>query len=360
MKSYYFLLLWGPLALGAASHGQVEPALAGVLSGSAVIDKAPVREAAGAQPADLLVRADGFTIRITTRTKIEWNPPLQSVADLKAGNWINFKGKLDSAGVLVAASVRIGPNLIDSREEKLRVDKEYDPSAIPADAKQNYLKEEFVGGCRDLYVEGCDPQTFPPYRNAEMQARIEKIGNRLVPTYQRALPDSDPAKIDFRFQLIDTKLFREALGLPGGTVLVPHQVVERLQNDSQIATVLADGIARGLERQQYRTERKVMTASALALGAAFVPYAGLFMGSSAEVGANVRTIAMEQRDRVSLVLMHDAGYEVDEAPTAWWLLASGKPKPLSKIIEPERAIYLQSILDAIWHNPGAARSPQQH
>ena len=201
-----------------------------------------------------------------------------------------------------------------------------------------------------MYVEGCDPQNFPPYRNAEMQARIEKIGNRLVPTYQRALADSDPAKIDFRFQLIDTKLFRDALGLPGGTVLVPHQVVERLQNDSQLAAVLADGIARALERQQYRTDRKIMTANALAMGAAFVPVAGLFM---ADAGANIRTIAMEQRDRVSLVLMHDASYDVDEAPTAWWLLASGKPKPLSKIIEPERAIYLQSILDAIWHNPAA-------
>lgn len=360
MKSFYVLLLWGLLALAAASHGQEGTVLAGMLSGSAVIDTAPVRDATGAPSADLLVRADGFTIRITGKTKIEWDLPLQSLAEVKAGNWISYKGKLDSAGVLVAASVRIGPNLIDSREEKLRVDKKYDASAIPPVAKQNYLKEEFVGGCRDLYVEGCDPQNFPPYGNAEMQARIEKIGNSLVPAYQRTLADSDPAKIDFRFQLIDTKLFRGALGLPGGTVLVPHQVVERLQNDSQLAAVLADGLARVLERQQYRTDRKIKTASALAMGAAFVPYAGLFMGSSAEVGANIRMIAMERRDRVSLVLMHDAGYDVDEAPTAWWLLASGKPKPLSKILEPDRSIYLQSLLDTIWHKQIAGSSLQKH
>ena len=95
MKSFYVLLLWGLLALAAASHGQEGTVLAGMLSGSAVIDTAPVRDATGAPSADLLVRADGFTIRITGKTKIEWDLPLQSLAEVKAetgsatkANWI--------------------------------------------------------------------------------------------------------------------------------------------------------------------------------------------------------------------------------------------------------------------------------
>ncbi len=76
-----------------------------------------------------------------------------------------------------------------------------------------------------------------------MQARVDAIGATLVAKYQRDLPDADETKINFRFQLIDNKKWHDAVALPSGIILIPHQVVERLQNDSQLATVLADNIA---------------------------------------------------------------------------------------------------------------------
>ena len=325
------------------------------VEGSAVIDAAPAQEAADAQAPSLLVRADGYRIRITHETKIEWISPFKSLADVEAGDWIKYKGKQDAAGVVVAASVRIGPNVIGGGEEKLRSGKEYDPSAVPAGTKQNVLEDTFAGGCRGLYVGGCDPKKFPPFRDTEMQARIEKIGNSLVPAYQHALPDSDPAKIDFRFQLIDTNLFREALTLPNGIVLVPHQVVERLQNDSQLAAVLADAMARALERQEYRAEGKQKVAIAAAFAGAFVPLAGPgIAGEGASGEMQILMKEMEQRDRVSLALLNSAGYDIDQAPMAWWLLATGKQKPLTEINLPTRAAYLYSILGATWHNPAAS------
>jgi hypothetical protein len=308
----------------------------GEISGSAVIDAAPVQEATGAQDSGLLVRADGYRIRITGKTKIDWTPPLQSLADVKAGNWIKYRGKTDMAGVVVAASVQIGPNALGSEEVKLRTDNEYDPSAVPADARQNYLKA--------VVRLGLDPKKFPPFRDAAMQARIEKIGSSLVPAYQRALPDSDPAKIEFRFQLIDTALIRDALTLPNGIVLIPHQVVERLRNDSQLATVLADGIGRALERQQYRTQRERKVA-------------WLVGGMSSEM--DIRTEEKEQSGRVGLVLLHDAGYDIDQAPVAWWLLDPISQQPLTEIEMPDRASYLYGILGETWHNP-AANNPQTH
>jgi hypothetical protein len=340
-----------------ATRIEFQPTLPREISGSAVIDAAPSPEPAGAMASGLLVRADGYRIRITGKTKIEWNPPLRSLADVKAGDWIKYKGKQDAAGVLVAASVQIGPNAIGSGEDKLREKREYDPSAVPATAKQNFVKDGFAGGCMGSYVGGCDPKRFPPFKDAQMQARIEKIGNNLVPAYQSALPDSDPAKIGFRFQLIDTKLFRDALTLPSGIILVPHQVVERLQNDSQLAAVLADAIARALERQQYREQGKQKAAMASMLGGAFVPYAGggiAMEGASAEGG--ILAHEQQQSGRVSLTLLHDAGYDIDQAPMAWWLLDPGKPKPLSEIEMPDRADYLYSILGEIWHNPAANAS----
>jgi len=317
----------------------------GEVSGSAVIDAAPTEEAAGGQQPGLTVRADGFRIRITAKTRIEWNPPLQSLADVKAGIWIRYKGKLNAAGVLLAASAQIGPNALGGREEKLRAKNEYDPSAVPADARQNYLK--------DAITVGLDAKKFPPYKDEEMQARIEKVGSSLVPAYQRALPASDPAKFEFRFQLIDTKLLAEALALPNGIILVPRQVVERLQSGSQLAAVLADGIACVIERQQYRTEGKIKAAYASEVAAAIVPYAGFGMLVSGGSPMDIERREREQRDRVSIALMHDAGYDIVQAPMAWWDPAK-RASPDTDI--PERVAYLYRILGAVWSHPAGSAS----
>jgi len=318
----------------------------GEVSGSAVIDAPPASEEA--KGSGLVLRADGYRIRITAETKIEWRPPLQSLTNVKAGDWIKYKGKLDAARVLVAASVQIGPIEIGSGEEKLREKGDYDPSAVPADAKQNYVKDVFRGGL--------DPKEFPPFKDAEMQARVEKIRNSLVPAYQLNLPDSGPAKINFRFQVVDNKHFCslipcEAFTLPNGIILVPHQIVDRMQNDSQLAAFLADGIARALERQEYRTERTIKVARASQLAAPFAPYAGLGLSSGGLVALDIQTREMQQRDRVSLTLLRDAGYEIDQAPIAWWLLASGEPKPLTDIDMPDRTAYLYLVLGELWHDP---------
>jgi len=278
---------------------------------------------------------------------------LKSLADVKAGDWIKYKGKLDAAGAAVATFLRIGPNTIGNGEEKMRSKNEYDPSAVPASAKQSFLKDGVTGGCRGTYVMGCDPTRFPQFNDDAMQARIEKIGSSLVPTFQRTLPDSDPAKIVFRFHVIDTKLIRGALALPNGIILIPHQTVERLQNDAQVAAVLADGIARALERQQYRNDGRVKAAYATMIASSFVPNGGLGVSTGGTVASDIETGEMQQRCRVSLALLHHAGFDIDQAPMAWWLLDPGKPKPLSEIDLPDQAAYFYFVLGEIWHNPEA-------
>ena len=61
----------------------------------------------------------------------------------------------------------------------------------------------------------------------------------------------------------------------------------------------------------------------------------------------------EQSGRVSLGLLHDAGFDIDQAPVAWWLLASNKPEPTSRISMPHRAAYIYRALGENWHNPNA-------
>jgi hypothetical protein len=338
-----------------ATRIEYQPTLARELSGSAVIDATPSPEPAAAVASGFLVRADGYRIHISGKTKIQWNPPLRSLADVKAGDWIKYKGKQDAAGALNAVSVVIGPNATETREKALRTKEEYDPSAVPADAKQNFLK--------DAVRVGYDPKRFPPFKDNAMQARLGRIGDSLIPAYQRALPDSDPAKIHFRFQLIDTKLFRGGLALSNGIILVPHQVVERMQNDSQLAAVLAYSIACVLERQEYRLRPAKRVAAAVTIagivsggwvGDAVPSLTGdAMMMGGAEGYRKIQSESEEQSGRVSLELLCDAGYDIDQAPMAWWLLAPGKPKPLLEIEMPDQAGYLYSILGEIWNNPAA-------
>ena len=196
-----------------------------------------------------------------------------------------------------------------------------------------------------------------------MQAHVEKIGNSLIPAYQRELPDSDPAKVNFRFQVIDGQGFLGAIALPSGIILIPRQVVERMQNDSQVAAILASGIAGILERQIYRDLPPSRALAAGELGAAvagaFVPGGFLVESMVGGIRDQQQASIEEQDSRVSLDLLKYAGYDIDQAPMAWWLLASNKAKPVAKIDMPDRTTYLYRILGETWRNP-AASAAQAH
>ncbi len=318
---------------------EAQRVLRGEIAGSAVIDALPGAVSA-AQPGSLMVRADGYRILISSQTRIGWDPLGSSLATVVPGNWIEYKGRQRSDGVIEAESAMLSPASVSDSDKNL--DKKYG------------------------FVDANDPAkgirtpsgVIRPYSESAMQARVNAIGERLVPAYQHALPDTDPAKIDFRFVIVDEKRWHDALSLPGGIILVPRQVVERLQNDSQLATVLADNIACVLEKQPQRLLPATVGLTAAAVGAdvagIFIPGVGL-AATAANAGVEeMLTKAEHQSGRVSLGLLHDAGYDVDQAPIAWWLLASNKPLPVSKILLPERAAYVYRALGENWQGPVAA------
>jgi hypothetical protein len=66
--------------------------------------------------------------------------------------------------------------------------------------------------------------------------------------------------------------------------------------------------------------------------------------------ANMLIHEREQRDRVSLFLLQDAGYDVYQAPLAWWALADQKAAGLERAPLPARSLNLYKILGETWHN----------
>lgn len=316
------------------------------LSGIAIIAAIP-NSPETTSPASRLFRADGYHILVTPKTQTTFDPPLSSLDSVTTNVWIRYSGKLRSDGTLLASTAVFTANIVPKSEDKLRIKNEYDTKAVDPDSKQSAVSKHFLG---------VNPKKIPPFNNPAMQARVDRIGASLIPAYQRNLPASDETKINFRFQLIDYPKWRDAHTLPNGIILVPRQVIERLQNDSQLAAVLADNIATALEKQSFREQPAIhkMTAAQVAsdAGGIFVPGLGLATGiANGRIAAAMQRHALEQSGRVSLAFLHDAGFDVYEAPRTWWLLAPKKPKDISDIDLPERAAYLYSVIGQIWRTP---------
>jgi len=329
-----------------ANDVRFHPADLSVRSGIALVDRVLVPIETNSSSARLLLRADGYVILIQPKAKTTFQPPLKSAADIREGVWIQYHGKPQADGILLADSVTFIQNTVSDKEAKLLQKTDYDPAAVDPNAKQNIAREIFLG---------IDPKKIPPYSDPAMQARINRIGASLIPTFQRNLPDSDLRKILFAFQLIDNHRWKDALTLPSGVILVPHQVVDKLQNDSQVATVLADNIAAALEKQSYRMvpARENLIGTGLAGDAAglFLPGFGLATGiATYSAEKKIETDLVNQSGRVSLCLLHDAGYDINQAPITWWILSKGSSNDLPGASMPTRAANIYKSLSTTWRS----------
>lgn len=322
------------------------------ISGYAVIDAvAGGTSAAG----ELWFRADGYRMVLTPQTAATFSAPLTGIRDVMTNVWVEYEAKARGDGTFVLRSAKFSQNFISDREDAMRAKTEYDPSAVRADAKPNPAAVA-IG-------LGVDPKRIPPWPDRDMQVRIDTIGQKLVPGWQKKLDANDPSRIDFRFQLTDGTRWPWVIALPSGIILVPHEVVEKMQSDSQLAEILADAVASVLEKQTYR----MRVASAVTKGGTVASWAGIVpvvggpitlatigTGTSAAVVARKEE---HQSGRVSLDLLIDAGYDIDEAPVAWWLLATKKPKPLDQIPMPERSAYLYRTLAEFWSSAAGPAAP---
>jgi hypothetical protein len=328
----------------AATQIVLVPPSPACVSGIAIIDLIP--PALGAEPtSDRTIRADGFLLHITAKTKLNFADPLKSISDIATNQWIQYSGVQQLDGTVLLDYAGIGPNHVNHTEDRIRARTDYDPSAVPDDSHQSGLSKAFIG---------VDPRKIPPYHNEDMQSRVDRIGQSLIPAYQRALLDSDPTKIHFRFQVIDDTKAHDAHTMPSGVIVVPYQVIERLQNDDQLATVLADNIAEAIEKEGLRsltaTTVKSVASDAMTVGVILMGPAELVGGLVADhYASKAIDRTLQQSGRVGLCFLHDAGYDIAQAPLAWWLLAPRKPASIDRIMMPPRAATLYIALGTTWH-----------
>ena len=351
------------------------------LSGLGVIDKVFSN---GPEP---IVRADGYRIRITATTQVSFASDLKSLDDIAPNMWLHYEGKGDKTGTLVATRITLLParpthfkavpgleiNRRDVEPAKdaqttLPASNTPDPNATAdLETKPNDLSTildkdgNLTANARIRIGTFGGWHTIPA--DTALQQRVRRIGASVIPAFQNALPVHHPSRIPFRFFAVDDNKIRSEICYLDGLILVPRQVIDRLQNDDQLAAILADGIAYNLQRQAARTveDNRLYLGTQLAadLATLVVPGVGIatIIGSHA-VASKIATAREQERDRISLNLLSDAGYDPRQAPEAWRRLASKHSPTEPKYLPyPDRSGYQLSILNLQFRNtPGAAES----
>jgi hypothetical protein len=322
----------------------------------------------GAEP---VFQADGYRIRITSATEISYAEDLKTLGDVGTNTWVRYEGKRDKAGVLVASKARFFPakrGLLKAAllheawdmSPKPVGNSERGPNSPPvkqgnvlnADGSLNQDAEVQYSG----YQFRDEPHRIP--MDPPLQERVRRVGMSVVPAYQKLLPDDDPSKIHFRFYAVEDEKNRTEICSSNGIIYVPAQILQRLRSNDQLAAVLADGVAYNLQRQGAKMEAgrstSILGYYAGDVVAANVPGIGVHTAVGGGIGS---TQTEEQRGRVALALVADAGYDPWQAPEAWRLLAPKKlPKDLDSLKYPDRSGYQLRILNLQYRDKAAADS----
>ena len=281
------------------------------------------------------VRADGERIRVLPATLVTIKPnkseqkklkgapsressPLMALDALNLDTFVRYEGTRTSEGKIDAAKIEFEHGELEPGEAKLW--KRLDPD-VKAPDYSNFIPGQFK--MHDCAYEFCEQEIVPI---KEAQEYIARIGESLIPAHQKELPSDDPLKIPFRFFLVKAKSFN-AVAYPNGVVLVHSGVFDILQNEAQLAFVLAHEISHAVEKHAWEArhyhQKELM---ALRAGGAFLPFAGpLATGLAADAIKNQYVRSLEnQADRVGLEWMLAAGYDIREAPASWKALSIKK------------------------------------
>jgi hypothetical protein len=207
---------------------------------------------------------------------------------------------------------------IEFRQDRAAVESGWSPS----DAEVVYPDPKSEIGT--LTVQGKHYQLAP---SPEASVYLTKLGASLIPAHQRELPDESPGKVVFRFFLMDTDTVAVD-AYPDGVVVVSAHLFDVLDNEAQLAFVLAHEIAKAVEKQEWTTaryhekQRKEITVVATAGGAAASLPGAWLVSMLADEGI-VHKLAgslQNQADRIGLAYMLAAGYDPNQAVETWKVL----------------------------------------
>jgi hypothetical protein len=329
-----------------------------VVSGVGVVDRV---FSTGNEP---VFRADGYVLRVSSGTELKFSGGLTALSQVSTNVVVRYEGKQTDNGKIALSRAEFIERKVKApkrdRNKPLVQETAFPPGSMidfdgtfstDGNDHRKHDPRDYGGSC-GWYLTSVD---------AALQERVRRVGEKVIPQFQRELSNDDPTKIPFRFYAVVEKDVRSDLGCRSeghneGLVLIAVDAVARLQNDDQLAAILADRVAADLVRVQMRLKLEMGLIDAAAVGAGG-PIGGELAGGVVwhEMLRKIR----EQRGRMALGYMADAGFDPWQSPEAWRLLEPRRlPKDLSKLKYPSLGEYELEILGVEYKMPAKTASTQ--
>jgi hypothetical protein len=261
---------------------------------------------------------DGQAVRINPGAVIRgddaWkDKTFHSFNEMQLGSQVSIKGVRRSDGIVYALGGETRPNEFSKGDRQLKM----------AVEKNMVLPQNLSGG--KGIVLGKEVKFVD---SLELQTYVTKVGYKVIPRYEKDLPNDYPGKMVFRFAVIEDESFN-AFALPDGSVFVHTGLLKQIKNEAQLAAILGHEIAHVTHehsRKNLEDPKRTWLPLAFAVGGA-ASGSGL-IAAMAQVGAQAMLNkfgrdAEDQADRVGLYYMMQAGYDPREAPKIWREISKG-------------------------------------
>lgn len=198
---------------------------------------------------------DGYRIRPEKSTAVSFYGGLKQLSDVGPGTLVDYAGSMAPDGTVVLTMAKFVH--VEDWPRKAEFSGHVVAPDFAAHSDGGIYKEIQKVGAAQNEREAW----FNIPADQALQGRVARIGMSLVPAYQREMTDNDPAKIHFQFYAIDDKgKLRNGYAVPfSGLIVISKQAAQRIENDSQLATVLAQGIAEVLQLQRATSTSEKLT-----------------------------------------------------------------------------------------------------
>lgn len=290
---------------------------------------------------DPVFQADGYPIRISPSAQVGFHGAVHTLADVGPNTWLHYEARRGSDGVLVASTAVFFT--VPPKRGKIVNGVE--------DVRMQYEPPDFDKHKDGRVMLGAVGTWYPLPADHALQDRVARVGLSLVPALQRDLADSDPGKIHFHFYVVEDPKLRYWVASPrGALILFPKHLLDRFANNSQLAAVLGEAVAYVVQRQGTSNLMSQRKAVGDELGTLAVYGLSPLVGSVLDLAGalpdkKVVDMLTEQRGRLLLAMMSDAGYDPWQAPEAFRRISVKEmPNDITLVKYPDFSGYLLGVL----------------
>ncbi|MFQ5817761.1 MAG: M48 family metalloprotease [Terriglobia bacterium] len=279
-----------------AERIRVHPPPSGAVQGMAILEYPPE-----VIPGGLRLLCDGRKIHVGKGTQLferkDQDSPV-SMADLhqrlRPGSYVDYSGTISLHGSVEASKIVFWKNTTEKTEARLLA--AYQPRQHIS-GQGNLSRSLSVGKMR-----------YRIYPNPIIQGYVHRVGVRLLSTFSRTGTARSPfAHLNFRFFVVDN-LQPRATAYPSGVVVVRAGLLYVVENEAQLAFLLAHEIAHTIQehawRQWHYQRRKLRIFRWATAYLSWVVEQAIRKGYERELE--------NQADRLALAYMARAGYDPRE------------------------------------------------